>query len=81
MKLQGRLVGLGLIAAGFVGFALVYLFSTVGAALAPQPPLPPGMRPDLVPNVVSPFACVLPLTAIASALLVLEGLRRMLFPD
>ena len=49
--------------------------------MAPQPPLPPGMRPDLVPNVASPFACVLPLTAIGSGLLVLEGLRRILFPD
>ena len=81
MKLQARLVGLGLILLGFVGLGLVYLFSTIGAAMAPQPPLPPGMRPDLVPNVVSPFACVLPLTAVGSGLLVLEGLRRILFPD
>jgi hypothetical protein len=45
-----------------------------------MPPLPPGMRPDLVPA-FSPFACILPLAAIGSALLVLEGLRRAILPE
>ena len=80
MKLRARLAGLGLIVLGFVGMGLVYLISTFGAAPAFRPPLPPGIRADLVP-IISPFACIAPLAAIASALLVLEGLRRLVFPE
>jgi len=80
MKLRARLFGLALIVLGFVGFGLIYLLWSIGATLAPRPPLPPGMRPDLVP-VISPFTCILPLAAIASSLLVLEGLRRTILPE
>jgi hypothetical protein len=80
MKLRERLVGLALIGLGFVGMGLVYLLWSAGAGLAPRPPLPPGMRPDLVPT-LSPFTCILPLAAIASSLLVLEGVRRTILPD
>jgi len=80
MKLHARLSGLALIVLGFVGFGLIYLLWSIGATLAPRPPLPPGMRPDLVP-VISPFTCILPLAAIASSLLVLEGLRRTILPE
>ncbi|MBA2446410.1 MAG: hypothetical protein H0V51_00100 [Chloroflexi bacterium] len=80
MKLRARLSGLALIVLGFVGFGLIYLLWSIGATLAPRPPLPPGMRPDLVP-VISPFTCILPLAAIASSLLVLEGLRRTILPE
>ena len=80
MKLRARLFGLALIGLGFVGFGLIYLLWSIGATLAPRPPLPPGMRPDLVPA-ISPFTCVLPLAAIASSLLVLEGLRRTILPE
>ncbi len=80
MKLRARLSGLALIVLGFVGFGLIYLLWSIGATLAPRPPLPPGMRPDLVP-VISPFNCILPLAAIASSLLVLEGLRRTILPE
>ena len=80
MKLRARLFGLALIALGFGGLGLIYLLWSIGGTLAPHPPLPPGMRPDLVP-VPSPFTCILPLAAIASSLLVLEGLRRTILPE
>ena len=80
VKLGARLAGLGLIVLGFVGMGLVYLIWTFGAAPAFRPPLPPGVRADLVP-IVSPFTCIVPLVAVASALLVLEGLRRLVSPE
>ena len=80
MKLRARLVGLGLIGLGFAGMGLVYLIWTFGASPAVRPPLPLGIRPDLVP-IVSPFACIAPLAAIGSVLLMLEGLRRLVLPD
>lgn len=80
MKLGARLVGLALIGLGFVGMGLVYALWSRGQAAILRPPLPPGMRPDLVPS-LSPFDCVLPLAAVASSLLVLEGLRRIVLPE
>ncbi len=80
MKLRERLVGLGLVGLGFVGMGLVYLIWSFGASPTLRPPLPPGMRGDLVPN-LSPFTCIAPLAGVASALLVLEGLRRIVMPD
>lgn len=80
MKLEARLVGLLLIGLGFAGLGVSYLLWSVGTRLAPPVPLPPGMRPDLVPT-LSPFSCVLPLIAVASVLLVLEGMRRVVLPD
>ena len=80
MKLRARLLGLALIGLGFGGMGLVYLAWTFGSSPAFRPPLPPGMREDLVP-IVSPFSCIVPLGALASALLVLEGLRRLVLPE
>jgi hypothetical protein len=80
MKIGERLVGLALIGVGFAGFGLVALLSWMEPLMMSRPPLPPGMRPDLVPT-LSPFNCLLPLTAIGSAALVLIGLRRLVLPD
>jgi hypothetical protein len=80
MKVRARLLGTALVALGFGGMALVYLFWSHGAGLMLRPPLPPGMREDLVP-VFSPFVCILPLAAVASVLLVVEGLRRIIGPE
>ncbi|HYU18193.1 MAG TPA: hypothetical protein VEQ11_05805 [Chloroflexota bacterium] len=77
MKLRERLVGLALVALGVAGFGLAYLLWSKDPI---QPPLPPGMRPDLVP-ILSPLGCVVPMAGIASALLVLEGLRRAILPE
>ncbi len=59
---------------------VVYLFWLLESALAPRVPLPPGMMPGLAP-VFSPLSCLLPLGAIAAALLVIEGIRRLILPD
>ena len=80
MKLRARLVGLALIGLGFGGMGLVYVMWRFGASPAYPLPLPPGMRGDLVP-IVSPLSCIVPLTAVASILLILEGLRRLVLPD
>lgn len=80
MQLRERLLGLALVGLGFGGLGLVYLLWSQGPVRAPLPPLPPGMRPDLFP-VLSPFNCILPLAAIASSLLVLEGLRRIVLGE
>lgn len=80
MNWRGRLTGLALILVGFVALGLVLLAWRFQAAYAPSIPLPPGMRPDLVPS-FSPLACLLPLCAVGSALLVLEGIRRVIAPD
>lgn len=74
---SSRLVGLGLIALGFVGFGLVYLLWRYAPAAMPAPP---GMPAPLLP-LLSPLNCVVPLAAILAALLVLLGLQRLLNPD
>ena len=74
---QERLVGLGLMVLGAAGFGLVYLFWTLGPLL---PAAPPGMPRGVMP-LLSPIACLVPLTAIGSSALLLLGLRRLLFPE
>jgi hypothetical protein len=80
VRIRERLFGVGLVCAGVAGIGLAYLFWRLGLGALPSVPLPPGMRPDLVPT-MSPLSCVLPLIAIASTLLVLEGLRRIVFAE
>jgi hypothetical protein len=72
-----RLVGLGLIALGMIGFGLVYLFWKIGPLMPAAPAnMPRGLMPML-----SPIACMVPMISLGSCGLVLLGLRRLLFPD
>lgn len=72
-----RLVGLGLILFGVIGFGLVYLMWRFGPLLSPTAPgLPRGAFP-----ILTPISCLAPVTAIGSCGLVLVGLRRLLFPE
>jgi hypothetical protein len=80
VKLGARLVGLGLIALGAGSLGLIYALWLLDAALAPRVPVPPGLPPGMVPT-LSPLTCMIPLVGIASALMVLEGLRRLVAPD
>ncbi len=69
-----RLIGLGLIVVGVLGFGLVYLLWQYAPASMPAPPgLPRGLLP-----IASPLNCFLPITAIGSSLLVLVGLKRLI---
>ena len=69
-----RLIGLGLILVGLLGFGVVYLLWQYAPATMPAPPgLPRGLLP-----IASPLNCFLPITAIGSSLLVLIGLKRLI---
>jgi hypothetical protein len=80
VKLGARLVGLGLIGLGVGSLGLIYLFWLLDAAMAPRIPVPPGLPAGYVPR-LSPLTCMIPVMGIASALIVLEGLRRVVAPD
>ena len=80
MNIRGRLVGLGLIVLGVASAGTLYGFWLLDQAFGLRPPSPPGLPAGLSP-VLSPLACLLPVGAIGSALLVLEGVRRMIFPE
>lgn len=69
-----RLIGLGLIVVGLLGFGVVYLLWQYAPAAMPVPPgLPRGLLP-----LASPLNCVLPITAVGSSLLVMIGLKRLI---
>jgi hypothetical protein len=69
-----RLIGLGIILVGLLGFGVVYLLWQYAPAAMPAPPgLPRGLLP-----LASPLNCMLPITAIGSSLLVLIGLKRLI---
>jgi hypothetical protein len=71
---EDRLIGLGLILAGLIGFGAVYLLWQFAPAAMPAPPgLPRGLLP-----LASPLNCILPITAVGSSLLVLIGLKRLI---
>ena len=52
------------------------LTQTVG----PRLPAPPGLPSGLTPA-ISPLSCLLPIGMIGAALLVVEGVRRVIFPE
>jgi hypothetical protein len=73
-SLGDRLIGLGLILGGLVGFGAVYLLWQYAPASMPAPPgLPRGLLP-----IISPLNCILPITAVGSSLLVMIGLKRLI---
>ena len=76
-SLGDRLIGLGMILGGLLGFGLVYLMWLYAPA---SMPVPPGLPRNLLP-IASPLNCVLPLTAIGSSLLVLIGLKRLILGE
>ena len=80
MNLRGRLVGLGLIVLGVASAGVLYGLWLLDQAFGLRPPAPPGLPPGLSP-VLSPLSCLLPVGAIGSVLLVVEGLRRVVFPE
>ena len=77
LNAEERLIGVALILGGVVGFGLVYLMWMFAPA---SMPVPPGLPRNLLP-IASPLNCILPITAIGSSLLVLIGLRRLIFPE
>ena len=81
MALRERLVGLALVLAGLASMGIVYWFWQNRANLVLAPPVPaPGLPRTMMP-LASPLDCLMPFAALASAGLVLEGLRRMVFPE
>ena len=80
MNLRGRLVGLGLIVLGVVNAGIVYGLWLLDQAYGLRPPTPPGLPPGMSP-VLSPLACLVPVGAVGATLLVIEGLRRVVFPE
>jgi hypothetical protein len=76
-SLGERLIGLGMILGGLLGFGLVYLMWRYAPA---SMPVPPGLPRDLLP-IASPLNCVLPIVAIGSSLLVLFGLKRLVIGE
>ena len=74
---QERVIGLLLILGGVAGFGVVYLLWLYAPASIPTPP---GLPRNLLP-LLSPLNCILPMTAVGSSLLVLLGLRKLIFAD
>jgi hypothetical protein len=71
---QERLIGLALIACGVLGFGVMFLLWRY----APAVPAPPGLPRTLLP-LLSPLTCMLPVSGIGAGLLVLFGLRKLIF--
>ena len=80
MNIRGRLVGVGLIVLGVASAGVIYGFWLLDQAYGLRPPTPPGMPAGITP-VLSPLSCLLPVGAIGSTLLVIEGMRRVIFPE
>ena len=80
MNLRGRLVGLGLILFGVATAGGIYGLWLLDQALAPRLPVPPGLPGGISPA-ISPLTCLVPIGVIVAALLVVEGLRRVVFPE
>jgi hypothetical protein len=81
MALRERLVGLALILAGLASMGVVYLFWQHRSTLVLAPPVPPpGLPPTMMP-LASPLDCLMPFAALAATGLVVEGFRRLVFPD
>jgi len=74
---QERLVGVLMIIGGVTGFGAVYLLWLYAPSMMP---VPPGLPSNLLP-LASPLNCILPGTAIGSCLLVVVGLRKLVFAD
>ena len=74
---QERLIGLGLIVCGLVGFGVVYLLWLFAPATMP---VPPGTPRNLLP-LASPLNCILPVTVVGSGLLVVLGLRKLILAE
>ena len=80
MNVRGRLVGLGVIALGLTSAAIVYGLWLLDQSYGLRAPTPPGFPAGLSP-VMSPLSCIVPIGAIGSTLLVLEGVRRVISPE
>ena len=80
MNVRGRLVGVGLIALGLISGGVIYGLWLLDQAIGLRPPVPPGLPTGMSPA-MSPLACLVPVGAVGSTLLVLEGLRRVIFPE
>jgi hypothetical protein len=81
MALRERLIGLALIGVGLASMAVVYLFWQNRGNLVIKPPVPPpGLPPTMMP-LASPLDCVMPFAALAATGLVIEGFRRLVFPE
>jgi hypothetical protein len=78
-QLQERLVGLGVMALGFVGLAVVYGISTgILPSGLPPPPQPSGILVQV--PMINAAACITPIMAVGSLALIVVGFRRMLDP-
>ena len=60
-----------------VGFGVVYVLWLYAPAAIPAPP---GLPRNLLP-LTSPLNCMLPVTVIGSSLLVLMGLKKLVFGE
>jgi|RhiMetdeSRZDD1v2_1073273.scaffolds.fasta_scaffold2852649_1 hypothetical protein len=81
MALRERLVGLALICAGLASMAVVFLFWQNRQNFVVKPPVPPpGLPPNMMP-LASPLDCLMPFAALAATGLVIEGFRRLVFPE
>ncbi len=80
VKIQERLVGLGVIALGLISGGIVYGLWLLDQSYGLRAPTPPGF-PAGLSAVLSPLTCIVPVGAIGATLLILEGVRRVIFPE
>ncbi|MGE3273066.1 MAG: hypothetical protein AB7P40_30315 [Chloroflexota bacterium] len=76
-ELEERLTGLGLVAGGLLLFGVAYLLWLY----MPTSIVPPGNLPRGVMPIASPLTCMVPVIAIQASVLVLIGLRKLLFAE
>ena len=81
MALRERLTGLALICAGLLSMGVVFLFWQNRSNLVLAPPVPPPGLPRTMMPLASPLDCLMPFAALAATGLIIEGFRRLIFPD
>lgn len=80
MAIRERLTGLALIIVGLLSMMFIYWVAQHRDSFGVRPPTPPGLSRGMVP-IGSPLDCFVPLAALGAVGIIVEGCRRLVFPD
>jgi hypothetical protein len=76
-QIEERLLGLGVVALGLIGLAVIYAMSTGQLPVGIPPPSPP---PGVMVPLFNPAVCLIPVMGLGSVALIVVGFRRVLDP-